>query len=66
MRPYVGEKKLFLCRWSCSVNSVNSQRKELDMKILLSEAVMPHKKHKSSCPAKAPLNLPERKTIVQT
>lgn len=42
-----GEKKTFLCRWSCSVISVNSQRKELDMKILLSEAVMPHKKKKS-------------------
>lgn len=39
------------------------------MKILLSEAVMPHQKKKkkqSSCPAEDPLNLPERKTIVQT
>lgn len=30
---------------------MNSQRKELDMKILLSEAVMPHKKKQNSPPA---------------
>lgn len=61
-----GGKKLFLCRWSCSVNFYEVTKERTWHENPAFRSCNAPQKKQSSCPAKAPLNLPERKTIVQT